>query len=435
MAYGCSDFVERLEKLKLFSIKELVERKVTYHSDCYKLVTNKTTLNRLKDRSETFKSPTSSCENNSPKSSIAETPGSSKVLRSSMNTFEKSLCVICQQRGGKLHKVMSTTVGLRMFEVSKVLTDQSFFIRMNNVPNACDAVANDAEYHLSCWVTAQREAKRLVGMMEVQEIQDPDRILADIEIIDTVNYILETSKNTVLNMNDINTTYNNLMGNSDTNHVNYKRYLKQLLTENISNIVFSRPPLRTEAERVCSAETQGKAIHHVKNCADDISAVFECAKIIRNKLLQQNQWKFKGSYGGFTVPKLLQTLLKWIIIGPKQSIDTCSKMAASLDNSVSNICQIVLSSTKTRRQVEHKPKINSAEATFRNIHETPFTVGLGLHVYKETRSKKLIDCLSCLNLSVSYDKIVKIETELANAVADVMQKNSGVYLYSTAFCN
>ena len=130
--------------------------------------------------------------------------------------------------------------------------------------------------------------------------------------------MLETSKDTILNMKDINTTYNNLMGNSDKTQVNYKRYLKQLLTENICNIVFSRPPLRNEAERVCSAETQGKAINHIKNGVDNISTVFECAKIIRNELLQHDQWQFKGSYEGFTAPKLLQNLIKWIVIGPKQ---------------------------------------------------------------------------------------------------------------------
>ena len=60
---------------------------------------------------------------------------------------------------------------------------------MNTVPNACDAVANDVEYHLACWVTAQREAKRLMETIELQEMEDPDRILADIEIIETVRYI------------------------------------------------------------------------------------------------------------------------------------------------------------------------------------------------------------------------------------------------------
>ena len=109
-------------------MKELAEHNVTYHSDCYKQVTNKTTLNRLKGRFETLKIPASTCNNNLLNSSIIETPNSSKVLRSSMNTYEKNLCIICQQKGGKLHKVMSTTVGSRMFEVSKILTDQAFFI-------------------------------------------------------------------------------------------------------------------------------------------------------------------------------------------------------------------------------------------------------------------------------------------------------------------
>lgn len=56
------------------------------------------------------------------------------------------------------------------------------------------------------------------------------------------------------------------------------------------------------------------------------------------------------------------------------------------------------------------------EAIFSNSSETPFTVGLGLHIHKTTRSKKLVDLLSNLNLCISYNKIMKIETAIGNAV-------------------
>ena len=60
--------------------------------------------------------------------------------------------------------------------------------------------------------------------------------------------------------------------------------------------------------------------------------------------------------------------------------------------------------------------------------ETPFSVGLGIYVHKETRSKKLLECLSDLGLSISYDKVMKIENDLGNAVAENMPKNHGVFV-------
>ena len=63
--------------------------------------------------------------------------------------------------------------------------------------------------------------------------------------------------------------------------------------------------------------------------------------------------------------------------------------------------------------------------------ETPFAVGLGLHVHKETRSKKIINCLSDLRLSIDYDRVIKIETEISNSVTDIINKNNGVYVPHT----
>jgi len=54
---------------------------------------------------------------------------------------------------------------------------------------------------------------------------------------------------------------------------------------------------------------------------------------------------------------------------------------------------------KSKRQISH---ISQSESDFRDVTETPFAVGLGLHVHKETRNK-LLDCLAKLGLSISYE--------------------------------
>ena len=42
-----------------------------------------------------------------------------------------------------------------MLNVAQKMNDLEFLIRLNALPNAADAVANDAQYHLKCWVNAQ----------------------------------------------------------------------------------------------------------------------------------------------------------------------------------------------------------------------------------------------------------------------------------------
>ena len=84
-----------------------------------------------------------------------------------------------------------------------------------------------------------------------------------------------------------------------------------------------------------------------------------------------------------------------------------------------------MKSIKTSRQVNYKPVSPSTSIFKSRLHsETPFAVGLGLQVHKETSSKKIINCLSDLGLSIDYDRVIKIETEISNSVTDIINKNN-----------
>ena len=37
-----------------------------------------------------------------------------------------------------------------MFKAGKNLEDEQFFLRFNSIPNAGDAIVNDAKYHVTC---------------------------------------------------------------------------------------------------------------------------------------------------------------------------------------------------------------------------------------------------------------------------------------------
>ena len=71
----------------------------------------------------------------------------------------KNICIICQKRGGKLHRIEFETTGQNMLQISKMLTDKSFFRRLENITSAENAVGNDVLYHSQCWVIAKRKAK------------------------------------------------------------------------------------------------------------------------------------------------------------------------------------------------------------------------------------------------------------------------------------
>ena len=163
-----------------------------------------------------------------------------QTLRSQAAIFKKDRYIICQEENGKIHKVSYKTTGPKMLAVAKKLEYKSLFLRLNQIPNTEDAIANDVQYHRMCWVLAQRKAN--IEASSPQELE-----VADIEIINMVEGFLQNSSDIVLDMKSLNFAYNNML---EETHVNYKRYLKQLLLENILNIQFIHPPARNQSERI-----------------------------------------------------------------------------------------------------------------------------------------------------------------------------------------
>ena len=256
---------------------------------------------------------------------------------------------------------------------------------------------------------------------DIEQTEDLTRILADIEIINMVKNISKENPEEFMTMSEINEEYNRLMNNE--NLVNYKSYIKQLLLDNVDSISFNRPKVRNAPERVFSKQTlSGVIAKQLNTKKDDYYSIFESAKLIRNEILKATDWKFTGNFEGFEIPKSLQCLIKWIIVG---ATDSKHRNFDKIDVKVDNISQIIMKSIKTSRQVNYKPVSPSTSIFKSRLHsETPFAVGLGLHVYKQTRSKKIINCLSHLWLSIDYDRVMKTETEIANSATDIINKNN-----------
>lgn len=211
---------------------------------------------------------------------------------------------------------------------------------MNSKPSPADAVANDVQYHLKCWVMAQRSVQK--GAPDhIQVLNEVDWVIADIKIIEFVKLNSSGNSSDVLDMNNINKTYNNLLGNDEGEEVNYKRYLKTLLKDNILGLIFSKPPCRRYSEQLWWSHFQGKAVEAFNNCNDNYTSIFKAARLIRKEVLQHRNWKFCGNFSEFHPPSSLCALLKWITTGSKTTIDK-NLNKRPLDTQIDNISQIVV---------------------------------------------------------------------------------------------
>ena len=104
-----------------------------------------------------------------------------------------------------------------MLAVVKKLENKSLFLWLNQVPKAEDTIANGVQYYRLCCILSQRKTK--IEASSPHELEDINRVVADIEIINMAEGFLQNSSDIVLDMENLNFAYSNVLGE---NNVNYK---------------------------------------------------------------------------------------------------------------------------------------------------------------------------------------------------------------------
>ena len=186
-------------------------------------------------------------------------------------------------------------------------------------------------------------------------------------------------------MNTVNTVYKELLQEKGTeeNDIkdNYKIYLNKLIQSNIFNAKFIKNKNPSKPEHICSTDTNVEAFDRAMKKPENINDILHVVKIIRKELTEHTRWKFKGTFQTFTLPPLVNKLVQWILIGPRENIQKISRRD-SAENVTPIVTQMIYQSFKTRRQVNYEPKTETSRVMTSNI-ETPLNVGLGLYVHQK----------------------------------------------------
>ena len=301
--------------------------------------------------------------------------------------YIKTKCIICQEdkRNEKLHQVEFKATGDRMLAVASQLVDKSFFRRLNTISIANDAIANDVLYHNLCWA----KEKKKVQPKTLNEPENYRKTLSEIELVKYVeSYICDPSL-PILDMSQVDSIYKDILIENGENAENlakhYKRNLEELIKENILTAVFIKSKLASKPEQIIFEATNSEAENYTT--AEDLQAIWKIAKSIKSDLYTYN-WKFEGRVDSFKSPVILSTFIKWVITGPRKDkkdddVRNCQQQA---DKIKSTPTQLVSQSFKSDRQIRYQSKSNNIQS--RVIIETPLSVGVGLYVYHNIRSKK-----------------------------------------------
>ena len=134
----------------------------------------------------------------------------------------------------------------------------------------------------------------------------------------------------------------------------------------------------------------------------------KAAKIIRRDIFHFHSFHFNGSFPPGcqqeSVPVNLKYLVSMLLNGPNTKDQDSADSQACL-----TLSQMILFNCKKR-------STTASESRHSLDLEPPLPLYIGINVHTQTRSKALVTQLCQLGLSVSYDRILQIENQLATAV-------------------
>ena len=238
------------------------------------------------------------------------------LRRSQSQPCNIKLCIICQIKNKYIrHSAQTLQMGDKMLLVAQKLSNKGFCRRLNSISAANDTPTNDVMYHNSCWVNAKREANKTYETFSEKYYINS---LSDVNFVE--KEIVDPSGN-VLDMNIINEIYQQNLSSNSKNEAsinrNCKKYLKELISKNVCGISFVKSKNPSKPGQLISDSTTSKMLDtFIEECtADNVDQIWRVAKIIHCELLQTEKWHFTGLFDDFTLPPLIATLMKWIIIG------------------------------------------------------------------------------------------------------------------------
>ena len=157
----------------------------------------------------------------------------------------------------------------------------------------------------------------------------------------------------------------------------------------------------------------------------NIECIFLAAKILRKAILDAPKWEFNGTFSDFNdshMPLELTNFFRWLLVGPSTTLKSNERNNLEQQR-VAALSQSAISSCFTDRQVKH-----ISSAPFRKCRDTPREIASGIILRHSTRSKKVVNILSHLEMSRNYTYLIKLEQRIGNAVLEKMIKDGGNYI-------
>jgi hypothetical protein len=332
------------------------------------------------------------------------------------------LCFFCDKPegpGDSLHDASTFRIDFRVKEAIFELQDMDLLTKVSS----SDLIALEAKYHSKCLVALYN---RLRTARESQSNSNVDKIAKGIALAELLQYIedakYDEEKAVVFRLADLVRLYGERLKQlgADVPKRIHSTKLKDRILRHFSDIREQRDGIHTllafdkdiglAIKRACEADYDDEAIHLAK-----------AASAVRKDMLDLKQTfdgTFKTNCQEEAVPQSLQTLVNMILNGP--NIKAQSDVTLSSHQAMLSICEIIQYNSIKRRGE------TSTQVYHSKCRDTPLPVYLGISIHGKTRNRELIDILFKLGLSISYDRVLSISTDLANTMIKKFEEENVV---------
>ena len=274
-----------------------------------------------------------------------------------------------------------------------------------------DLVANEAQYNIDCLVkfrNSYRAADRACARSKVSNDDKPLQSIVFAELVSHIESKVETGTY-IFNLSDL--------------HCMYEDRLRIAGIENTTNRFRLKLKLLGKFGQECQEQTDGKNTLLVFNEGlqklmkvaaesrdydDEALMKTKLVKTVRRDMFDWKSFELKGNFDENcqekAVPTTLKALVSMLLNGPNVEEQESIVLQACL-----TIAQMILFNAKTKA-----PKTNSPRHVKGREPPLPLYVGLSLHT--QTRSKKSIDIMHKIGLSISYFRVLETENQLGTAI-------------------
>lgn len=338
-----------------------------------------------------------------------------KLPRRSVDGRDVQACYFCEETTGKLHRVSTFKVDANVRECAALLNDSKLLGKLS----AGDMMAFDAMYHSKCLTMLYRKA---AYVKNPPPGESQDSICQGLALAELILFIEDSRNNDsddepVFKLSDLSKMYVSLleqMGIEISERIHTTR-LKERILEQCPDITAHKDG--REVYLVYSGDLSAFIKTAKEKSHDDEAMVISrAAKIIRRDLLDMEKMKYSGTFDENcqenSVPQSLRYIVEMMMCGGPSFQENEAQYCEEEENQAAlSVSQLIRFNSVIRRRKNSSAIFHSKE------RETPLPTYIGLLLHAETRKRGLIDKMSNLGLSISYNRVLEISTEMGNLVS------------------